>query len=94
MPVFVVIAIRQREEISGKLLAAFKEGDWFQITDDAWLVDYDGIARQLSEKLDLSNRENVNVGPTGIVFPITNYFGLAPPDTWEWLGAHVSRREG
>ena len=93
MPAFVVIAINGPSETEQRINQSFKEEDWFVLKDGVWLVDYEGTTRQLAEKLEL-NKTIEGVTPhTGVVFAISNYFGLAAPDTWEWLNARVTRRE-
>jgi len=93
MPAFVVIAISSPSETEMRINQSFKEEDRFSLMNGAWLVDYEGTTRQLAEKLEL-NKLTEGVTPhTGVVFAISNYFGLAAPDTWEWLNARVTRRE-
>ena len=94
MPAFVVIAINNPSETEARITQSFKEEDWFVIKNGAWLVDYEGTTRQLADKLELRKPSEGMAKHTGIVFAISNYFGIAVPDTWEWLNARVTRREG
>lgn len=95
MPVFVVVATRDHQQAEAQVARSFKDEERFALKDGVWLVDYAGTSRQLADKLGMrapsSEGEETHVG---VVFAITNYFGLALPDTWEWLGSRMARREG
>ena len=94
MPAFVVIAIDSPNETGSRIGQSFKEEDWLLLKDATWLVDYAGTTRQLAEKLGLSRPFEGTPTQTGIVFAASNYFGIALPETWEWLSARMMRREG
>jgi hypothetical protein len=88
MPVFVVV-VRTGIEHAAQQIAALPEQASYQLTDDAWLVDYDGTSRACAEKLKIRGTGSTS---TGIVFPISNYSGRFPADAWEWLGLHMGHK--
>ena len=56
-------------------------------TDEApttYFVSYNGTTRELAEAIGLSNGES----GTGIVIPVSNYYGYAAKDLWEWINIH------
>jgi len=84
MPVFVVIAKRGVDRVKGHIDDLPRESV-YQLTDDAWLVDYPGTSRTLAELLKIRGTdENL----TGIAFSVGNYSGRFSTDVWEWLGLH------
>lgn len=50
-----------------------------------YFVSYDGTTRKLSEAVGYGNDEDVG---TGVVVRISNYFGYASTELWEWLEIH------
>ena len=51
----------------------------------AYFVSYDGTTRKLSEAVGYGNDEDMG---TGVVIRISNYFGYASTELWEWLEIH------
>ena len=51
----------------------------------AYFVSYDGTTRTLSEAVGYGNDEEAG---TGVVMRISNYFGYASTELWEWLEIH------
>ena len=47
----------------------------------AYFVSYKGTTRELAEEIGFSGGES----GTGIVIPISNYYGYAAKDLWEWM---------
>lgn len=79
-----VTALSNPEGIAGKIRQIIKdESNVFELADDKWFVVYDGISRDLAEKLGIRGSENL-VG-TGLVLPLNGYSGRAPRGLWEWL---------
>lgn len=89
MPVFVVVVRQEAKKVS-EHISSLPEGSTYKLTDDAWLVDYDGTTRACAEKLGIRGDDASKVA-SGIAFPITNYSGRFSTDAWEWLGLHVKR---
>ena len=50
----------------------------------AYFASYNGTTRELAETIGLSGGES----GTGIVIPVSNYFGYAAKDLWEWMRIH------
>lgn len=50
----------------------------------AYFVSYNGTTRELAEAIGFSNGES----GTGIVIPVSNYYGYAAKDLWEWINIH------
>lgn len=88
MPVFVVVVKRGIEEVERRI-SALPDGSTYELTDDAWLVDYEGTTRACAEALGIRGEETERA--TGIAFPISNWAGRFPTDAWEWLGLHMKR---
>lgn len=89
MTVFVVVVRSNLENVAVTIDAKIDNPNRYKLTDDTWLIDFDGTARALSETLGIRDG---SIG-AGIVFPTTNYSGRAPRDIWEWLRAHITVRE-
>ena len=51
----------------------------------AYFVSYQGTTRTLSEAVGYGNDKEVG---TGVVIPVSNYFGYASTELWEWLEIH------
>ena len=51
----------------------------------AHFVSYNGITRKLSEAVGFGDDKDVG---TGIVIPVSTYFGYASGELWEWLEIH------
>ncbi len=90
MPVFVVV-VRQGNEKVRERIQALPDETVYELTDDAWLVDYDDTTRAVAEKLGVRGDPSKVVG-SGIVFPISNYAGRFPTGVWEWLAIHQKER--
>jgi hypothetical protein len=76
--IFAVIATRQAAEIK---LEVLPEHSFYELTDDTWLVAYEGTTRQLAEHLGIRGG---NTG-SGLVLQAATYSGRASNDLWEWL---------
>ena len=51
----------------------------------AYFVSFNGTTRKLSEAIGYGDDEGVG---SGIVIPVSNYFGYASAELWEWLEIH------
>lgn len=80
--VFVVIALSHASAVGAKIDQEIPDTNRHQLASDKWLVTFDGISKDLAEKLGI--RSDPAVG-TGLVFPIQGYSGRAGADVWEWL---------
>ena len=79
-----VTALSNPEKIAERIRQVIKnESDVFELANDKWFVVYDGISRDLAEKVGI--RDAKNLLGTGIVLPVNGYSGRATRDLWEWL---------
>jgi hypothetical protein len=85
--VFLVIVTANAEAVRQKLEQAFPGNEHFVIDEDKFTVAFDGVSRDVAEKLGIRGDEPVG---SGVVFPITSYSGRADPALWEWLGMKIS----
>lgn len=46
-----------------------------------YFVSFKGTTRKLAEALGYNEKDE----ETGVVIPVSNYFGFASKDLWEWL---------
>ena len=89
MPVFVVVATREAARIGEQIEAVIDQSARLELTNDSWLIDFDGTTRELSEKLKIRTQSPVGAG---IAFPITNFSGRGSANIWEWLKLHMPTR--
>lgn len=81
--VYFVTAISKPAALAESLKELFPdEADRYELASDKWFVVFDGISRDLAEKLKIRSEEFVS---TGLVMPVTSYSGRAPTGLWEWL---------
>jgi hypothetical protein len=90
MAAFIIVATRDSDKIKASVEEFFDEASRLELTDDVWLVDYDGTTQLLADKLKIRNKPSIG---SGVVFPVTNYSGKASADVWEWLNAHLTSRK-
>jgi hypothetical protein len=55
----------------------------------AWLVADNALASDVSEKLGINAGEG---GISALVTSISNYFGRAEPELWEWMKLRLEER--
>lgn len=54
---------------------------YYELTDNAWLVRFEGTTRQLADRLGIRGGE----AGSGLVASMASYSGRAPSELWEWL---------
>lgn len=52
------------------------------LAPSVYFVSYKGTTQELSAALGYGDDKTIG---TGVVLPVSNYFGYAPKDLWEWL---------
>ena len=75
---------RNEEEKLRQKIEAFRKRGRPVYTDYApiaYFVSYKGTTRELAEDIGFGGGES----GTGIVIPISNYYGYAAKDLWEWM---------
>jgi hypothetical protein len=80
--VFIVIVTDNADAVRERLEQAFPGNEHFKIDGDKFAVSFDGLSRDVAEKVGVRGEEPIG---SGIVFPITTYSGRADPSFWEWL---------
>lgn len=53
----------------------------------AWLISYDGTAKELSDALGITDGSP----GTGVIVSVGSYYGRAPTDIWEWMKVRMER---
>jgi len=78
--IFAVVATRQAAEIRREV-EKLPEHSFYELTDDSWLVAYEGTTRQLAERLGIRSGD----AGSGLVIQAAAYSGRASNDLWDWL---------
>lgn len=85
MSIFVVLTLEENPQLETIIKEKFPE-DSLKIAPNQWLVCSGGTTQSLAEILLITDKEK---GPgAAIVFSITNYWGRAATNIWEWLQAN------
>jgi len=81
MSLFAVLLPAENPKLINAIKERFPEN--YQITPTQWVISAKGTAQQVSDKLEISVKEN----PIGsaVVLTITGYWGRASTDLWEWM---------
>jgi hypothetical protein len=87
MPVFVVVVKRGANTVQERI-AELPKKSVRALTDDAWLIDYDGTTKECAESMGIRGEES---DASGIAFAVSNYSGRFSTDAWEWLRLHMTR---
>ena len=72
---------RLRELASGS-------AEYYKVSPTEFLVSLDGTTKEVSDKLGITVEDKA----VGIVVAISNYYGRAPADVWEWLKREMERQ--
>ncbi|WP_146196928.1 hypothetical protein [Achromobacter pulmonis] len=81
--VYFVTALSKPSAVAERLPEVIPdEGMIYKLANDKWFVVYDGISRELAEKLGMRGDPFIS---SGLVLPVSSYSGRAPTDLWEWL---------
>ena len=85
--IYAIIPFRDESGALDRKLKELKERD-IPIYDDeapnAYFAAYKGTTRELAEVVGYGDS---SVG-TGVVIPVSNYYGYASKHLWEWLSVH------
>jgi hypothetical protein len=86
MAVFSVISLVPNPELDKRIVAAYTNA-YLALSQTAWLV----ADKQATTK-DVCDKINVKVGGISgvVVIKIESYFGIAPPNIWEWLKLRIA----
>ncbi|KAF3983259.1 MAG: hypothetical protein HFP81_00140 [Methylococcales symbiont of Hymedesmia sp. n. MRB-2018] len=58
--------------------------DSLRLPHGEWLVSYDGVTKQLSDELGISENES----SSALVLNFSGYWGRSTADVWEWIKEH------
>lgn len=87
--IFFVAITSKVEAVAQKIQEEFNADDIYKLADDKWFIVFDGISRELAERIRI--RTTPSLG-TGIVMPVESYSGRAPTQLWEWLKLQMERQ--
>lgn len=85
MTIFAVIGIKL-DGPSGTMGNAISQTGLpnLSVTDNTWLVADSGTAKQLGDKIGLSD----GLTGTGVITEVGSYWGRADPAVWSWIKQH------
>lgn len=86
---FFVAITSNAEAVAEKIQNEFEADDTYKLADDKWFVVFDGISRELAERIGIRTRPHIG---TGVVMPVDSYSGRAPTQLWEWLKLQMERQ--
>ena len=90
MQVFAVFAVDNKTRVREGLGEHYPDQHWV-VGDDTYLVaTKDETTRGVATKLGLGDEIEGRTVTSGIVVPVTSYYGRGNSDMWEWLA--VKRR--
>jgi hypothetical protein len=87
MTIFIVTPINSPETVAKAISERFSQDSYAIPRTSSWLVSFGGTAMELSKELGITD----GTAGTGIVASISNYYGRAPTDVWEWMKSRVER---
>ena len=84
MQVFVAFKISDPKRVKSELELHYK-GNYYDAGDNVYFISTVGeTTRQLATKIGLGDDDGVGV-TSGIVLPVTNFWGRQNKDLWEWI---------
>ncbi len=89
MSIFVIFRVGQPEKLGAAIRLHFPN-DHLELENEVWLVASPGTARELSDKLEITDGKN----GTAIVFSMGSYFGRAATNIWDWIKSKAERVDG
>lgn len=87
MGVFLITPISNPDDIARAVKEHFPKEHLPIPRTGSILVSFNGTTRELSDDLGISKGE---VG-SAVVVPVTNYYGRAPVEIWEWMKTRLER---
>ena len=89
MAIFVMFRSGTPAKLDEALTRLYPD-DNLEISKGVWLVSSPGTARQLSDKLGVSDGE---LG-AAIIFSMGNYYGRASTEIWDWIKEKAEQNGG
>jgi hypothetical protein len=87
MAIFLITPIARPDSIIQAIKTNFPDDSYVIPSTNSVFVKFSGTSKEISDKLKISDGET----GTGIVVPVTNYYGRAPTDIWEWLKSRMEK---
>jgi hypothetical protein len=88
MALFVVLALKNTDALIETSINEKFPSESYKIEDGKWIINADSItAKQLSDKLGITDKPVSPTSVQALVFAVGGYFGRAQPDLWEWMAA-------
>lgn len=95
MNVYAILLPIDPSPVVGVIMSKFPDHH-LRITSTQWLVASSSTTQEVSAHLgiyDAANPSGARVGD-GIVVAVSNYFGYAPKNVWEWLRSKTETVRG
>ena len=89
MSIFVIFRVADPAKVEAALEAHFP-AKHMKVREGQYLVSGTGTAQAISDKLGLSEGE---LG-SGIIFKMSNYFGRASAEIWDWIKTEAEASSG
>lgn len=90
MQVFAVFAVKSPTRVREGLDEHY--GNQYRVVENGvyLLATKDETTREVATKIGLGDEQEDREGTSGIVVPVTSYWGRGDPNMWEWIA--VKRR--
>jgi sarcosine oxidase gamma subunit len=84
--IFFLTALSDSQDALSAAIRRVFPSDSYAVAPDKWFIRSDAAitAKGISDKLAFGSPEAVP-GSGFIVVAVSGYYGVAPPDIWEWL---------
>ena len=84
MQVYAVIKVAAPNLVKAKIAERYA-GDYYEIDDETFFVATQGeTTRQVATNIGLGEGNPEELA-SGIVIPVTSYWGRYSPDLWDWI---------
>jgi hypothetical protein len=80
MNIFAIIPTDDYEALSEQINQDFA-GSHYELPHGEWLIAFNGTTKELSDRLGISDGQH----GSAIIFLVTNYWGFADKNIWEWV---------
>lgn len=88
MTLFVVIATAPPSfDAVGKAVAERYKDNFLKLNNSCWVVADTATAKEVSDKLNVTPADGVG---SAVVASVSNYYGRASTDIWEWMKSRLS----
>lgn len=86
MSLFAVLSPKENHKLETAIKEKFPD-NYQQLSPTQWIISAKGTAKQISDKLGVSIKEN----PVGnaVILGINSYWGRASTDLWDWMKVKI-----